>query len=156
MSTNAHRVADNIAWNLQIMVPTLANRKRFRQYDPWDLEPGDQSGEIRAFYVEWSGSSEDVEPTDLFDRVSDHEYEIRIKYPTIDSSYQNLQRVILQDRHDINNTLRNPDLWVGYSKTQTTADIGLWNRKRIGDEIVRDDDSWEFVSRWLCVIQEVE
>lgn len=155
MASYAYRIPENFRYILSEILPD-ANGRRFREIDPFDLISGDQSGSMRNFWVDWTGSDEDGEPTDLYDRVASHEYVVHIIYPKANASHQKVMRTIARDRHQINKALRNPDGFLGYNAANPSTDIGLWERKRTSDELSMDEDIWELTTVWQCTVREVE
>ena len=157
MATSAHYVYSNFVWRLETLTPTgtVGNlRSRFVSYDPLRDDAAAMPSS-RNFTVSWTGSAIDESPTDLYDRVAEHSYEIEIHYdPTL--KWQTLQEIILQDRHDISKRLRDPAYFVGYDASHSSTEIYLKNRIRTGDSLVRDATLVTLRQQYRCMIWETE
>ena len=159
MATNIHRVLDNFKWKLEGITLTNARvNNRLAEYDPL-LEPIPQcsSAWFRRFYIEWNDSGEDGHATDSDRREAAHLFRLFINYPEI-LPHNVLRDLYLQDRHDIAKTLRAPASRLGYDASNTTTDIGLYHRKRVGDamQIGTFEKVRQLVTDWRCLIREDE
>lgn len=151
------QIKENFIWRIQTLTPTHTRPgKKFIHVDPRREDADVSSGTTRNFTVYWQGSGTDVEPTDITERVAEHQFMIEVAYST-DYKIDLLQDIICSDRNDLNKLLRNTDYFLGYSDTYAANAIGLWSRVRISDEIVRNNEiTWYLRQLWRCTIQEVE
>jgi hypothetical protein len=156
MATNLHRILQNFQWRIATTTPTAGGRP-FRLVDPLADEIENTTGSLRKFYVAWSGSEEDLDLTDGYDRQAEHAISTVFHYPDATfENYGNLRDLVLQDRHDLIKTLRNNDNRLGYDADNTTDAIGLWHRVRADDELDTGDAVWILTINWTCTISEVE
>lgn len=157
MAAQAHLVRKNFVWRIEAVTPTettLARRASFTEVDPLRIDPEQSSGYQRAFSVQWQGSEGD-QLDDLLLRQQSHMYAVEVYYST-KLKYDDLHDIILQDRHDITKTLRNPSNVIGYSDAQSSTDIGVGGRWFDSDEIVREDNLWTYRAMWRVTITETE
>ena len=157
MATLIHRVFENFIWRIESLTPTATAgnlRTRFLDYDPLRHDPSAMPTS-RNFSVTWASSASDESPTDLYDRVAEHVFELEFHYePTM--KWNTLHEVILQDRHDINSLLRDPAYFIGYSAINSTDEINLKNRIRTGDSLVRSPSLITLRQSWRCMVWETE
>ena len=155
MATFAHNVIDNFRYRLETLTPTAGGRP-FRFADPFADEIGNQSGSKRRFFVAWTGSGPDTDLTDMRERTAEHDYVLTVFYPTANQNFHELTKLVLQDRHDIVDLLRDPTSWVGTDADNTTTALGIYHRMRSGDELTLDDDVWSLEISWTITLNEVE
>jgi hypothetical protein len=68
-----------------------------------------------------------------------------------------MHHIVLQDRHDIIKQLRDDTKRRGYNADNTTTDVGLYQRRRNGDQLIKDDPKlWRLLMEWECKILESE
>jgi hypothetical protein len=158
MSAAANNVLSNFRWRIESITPTATRPgKGFKFVDPLRLDPDVSTGTARNFSVYWENSEADLEPSDMMVRFADHTYLVEISYPASKFKIDDLQEIILQDRHDIIKAIHNPSSYVGIDANSTTASIGLHARHRLEDSLSREGEStWYFRQRWRCTIQEDE
>ena len=156
MSTNAHNIIKNFNYQIESITPTNQKKKNsFRHYNPYASDPSKSA--FRRFFVQWHGSDPDYAATDLDHREAPHQLRLHVDYPTtIDSD--DLEEMILQDRHDLIKKLRDSTSYVGISKDNTTAATGLMRRLRIGDATEREQFPGvvRLMIDWECKIEESE
>jgi hypothetical protein len=142
MSTNLHRVVSNTRWRIEALTPSHVygppdSPIKFRRFDPFEAEPANTSGWVRAFFVHWLGSSLDIGATNLDIREAIHPVFVHIIYPPAALPYEELEAMWLQDRHDIIKAMRDQAQRAGYDADNTTGDIGLMVRRRGSPDTVR-------------------
>lgn len=151
MATNLHRVLENFIYQIEQISPTSTlQRSRFINFDPSMTNPD----VARNFYVEWMDSDPDLSSSDSDRREASHQYRVHVFYPFI-LSWNKMHELISKDRHDLAHRLRRKQYCVGYSGN-TSAEIGLLNRNRSGDELNKTGDVWELSIGWRCKISEDE
>lgn len=159
MATAAHNALTNFEWRIAAISPTDGGRP-FRVADPFVDEIGNESGAKRRFVVSWMESDAIAEPTDMYQRIASHTVQVTVYYPIAGAgTWPVLRQTVLQDRHSLIGTLRDPAKFVGYSDSASTADNGIWARVFIGDSLDLSgdaDDMYEYTQRWRCDINEVE
>lgn len=164
MASSANLVLDNFYWRIEAITPTssVVGRRAFRRIDTLDIDPAQSSGLSRGFRVAWVASDEEHQVsgegiTDgLYNRAATHTFEVEVYYST-KLKWTDLHTVVLSDRHDLTKQLRDPDTWVGYNASNTTTDIGIYDRIRESDELDTDDPGyWVLRQSWRVIINEVE
>lgn len=153
-SSLLHRVLENFAWRVEAITPTLDAGRKFRRVDKLAYEVNDTSGTFRRFWVMWNGSGSDENVTDGSARVSVHEIELGVIYPTASTrDWHALQAIVVQDRHDLISHLQNRNL-AGFSAASPSTDIGLYTRERASDDVDRDESLWVLTLEWRCTVYE--
>lgn len=150
-------VFQNFAWRIEAISPTAqAGIGPFRMVDPEIADV--ETLRHRSFALFWESSDEDAGPTDLYDRWAVHTFTLEVYYRAGDQGIPNSKAhtLILADRDDICRTLRDPDLWAGTSDAASSTEIGLKDRRRVGDELERDEDTYTYRATWECHVREVE
>jgi hypothetical protein len=151
-----HRVIDNFYWRIEGTSPTnQISTNRFRAIDPIKKTPRKHSGDIRAFYVARNGSDEDSAATDLDRREAWHDFRLHMFYPAV-YPWQDLQRMIVQDRHDLAKVLRSMGARPGWDDDNAADNIGLYERQRATDTTDTTGDVYEVIMHWRCKIREEE
>lgn len=147
----------NLLWRMESITPTDTDPARgFLFYSPRDFNPETARGTVRSFTLFWDGSDPDDEPTDITERVADHQFTVEVAYST-DYPLDKLNELVLSDRNDILKTLRDTDGFVGVSDAQPTKATGIWSRVRTRDELDRGNSNiWYLRIVWRCKIQEAE
>jgi hypothetical protein len=127
--------------------------EQFTHVDPLRVDPMP----VRGFAVAWMRSEEDLGLTDGATwRNAFHEFSLDIWYPVGPAGLKwlNAHEMIMQDRHDLLKQLEETNL-KGYDASNTTTDIGLETRHRVGDELDRGTaDVWVYRSIWRCLVRE--
>lgn len=155
MASSLHRVRQNFAYQMAQISPTSTIVGRgFLIVDELRLGPeGNATGRARDFTVEWVGAAQDREPTDGYVREAVHEYRMRVSYPTILGTQQQIMDAIAQDRHDVIERLRPQTYYVGYAGSAST-DVGLMRRTRTRDYLSTDGPVWVHVYEFDCLVRE--
>lgn len=166
MAASANLVRDNFAWRIESITPTATEAflpPRFAEIDVNKVDVEQASGLARKFTLQWRGSDEDNDALgsriadDESQRLAAHTWIVAIYYPIDKVDAARLERVILQDRHDVLKLLRSPASFAGYSAAQPSASVGIYNRIRIQDEIDRDSERvWSLRTTWRTLINETE
>ena len=159
MATSLHLVHTNFIYQLELLTPTnTLTSKKFHSIDPLRLSEDLTTGLIRAFWVTWQGSDGNVVPTDLYDHYANHMFEVAVAYSVGPDGlkHEDAHQIILQDRFDISQALRDPDKFDGYNSSNPNTAIGLENRYRTQDELDRDDFAWILRQSWQCTVRETE
>jgi hypothetical protein len=140
VGSNADAALRNLKWRIESTAPTHQHPRRpFRWADPRRVGPADQPA-VRLFHVRWLGEEDAGDSvTDAVERRALHRYEVVVDYAA-DYGWLTLMDVVLQDRHDLIKTLRDPRQYVGTSATDATADIGLQSRHVTAASMDIDDD----------------
>jgi hypothetical protein len=168
MASNADLVLRNFAWKISGITPTsaLIDRSRFTEVNTL-VTPPDQSSGIasRGFEVTWLGSDEDNTHDDSYFadghnvREAVHRYMVEVYYSTR-YRREELQRAVLQDRHDMTKLLRDNDgsgsSFVGYNASNSSTNIGIHYRIRESDELVIAEDYWIYRAIWRVLLEENE
>jgi len=159
MATLAHRLYQNFKYWIEQITPTSTYgnpKNRFFFVDTLRTELDETSGLTRGFSLQWLGSNEDANPTDLFDRWAEHNYQLEVGYST-KLKTETLHKLVAQDRHDLCKQLRSPTYLLGWDVNNTTTDIGLDDRVRIGDELDTSSPAlWILRQQYRCLLQETE
>lgn len=158
MASAADLVLLNFVWRIETISPTstLAGKKFRHQDYSAVLSPEQSSGTTRGFTVQRLESSPFAEPSDMYDRIADHTYEVAIAYTT-DIPLERRERVIAQDGHDIKKQLRDHTKWNGTSGSDSAVDTGLWNRRLEREFIDRSSATTYYLRQtWRCTIREAE
>jgi cytochrome oxidase Cu insertion factor (SCO1/SenC/PrrC family) len=158
MATSLHRVYDGFIWRMETITPTNDDvRQKFVAFDPAKETPSNASGWFRKFYIDWRDSKGDFAATNVVQRESIHYFLITIYYPVVRSEWARMHHIVLQDRHDIIKQLRDDTKRRGYNADNTTTDVGLYQRRRNGDQLIKDDPKlWRLLMEWECKILESE
>jgi hypothetical protein len=159
MASQADRVLRNFRWRIESTAPTHQRpRKPFRWMDLAQMDP-DNHPALRLFQVRWLGEGQDDgdSVTDLAERRALHRYGIEVFYAA-DYDLEVIQEIILQDRHDLLKTLRDPRLFVGTGSGDSTSDVGLQARRSVGIRTDFDDEERSIILRleYECEIWETE
>ena len=152
-----NRLIQNTVWRIEAITPTNRDLPRFDFYDPYKKSPKiTSSGSTQKFYIEWVSSGPDTAATDSDRREAFHLIQIHVLYPVL-RGLTATQDTILEDRHDLLETLRNDNSLKGYNDANSTADIGLYHRERTRDNVDRSDERlWIYSSEWRCKVRESE
>ena len=155
MATSIHNVRRNFIYQLEQIVPDCASiGRRFEAVDRLRLgDDGNTTGRARDFIVRRQSAEEDRQPTDMTIREAWHEYQVRIAYPTTLGSEGDLEDIILQDRHQVCERLRDSQYFVGYSGATSTS-VGLLNRYRTEDTLDDTGPVWVVLYGFRCLIRE--
>jgi hypothetical protein len=159
--SNLSRAYHNFIWRLEGITPTNSTSGlRFRNFDPLKRSPKRSTGDVRKFSVAWLGSradGEDESPdaNDMYSRTARHNFEISVEYPAV-YPWDTMQQLVADDRHDILRALRDQANNIGYSASNATTDIGLWERRRTSDSLQTDDDVWILKLDYTAIINEPE
>lgn len=159
--SNLSYAYQNFIWRLEAITPTSTTSSfKFRSFDPLKRSPKRSTGDVRKFSVSWLGSGADGEDeapdaNDMYSRTARHNFEIKIEYPAV-YPWDTMQQLVADDRHDILKALRNQANNVGYNASNTTTDIGLWERRRTSDSLEINDDVWILKLNYLAIINEPE
>jgi hypothetical protein len=156
MATLAHRVIENFIYQIcQISPTSTLMRTLFTSFDPTAIAPEVSEGFARHFYVEWTDSDENLPSSDSDRREAWHSYRVHVFYPLI-LGFSEMHELIMLDRHDLLFRLRRKEYCVGYSASNPTTEIGLFNRYRIGDELDKSENVWRLTIGYRCKISEDE
>lgn len=160
MAATAQLVFENFIWRIESKTPTDTSvlTEGFLYSSGYKVP---EETRPRSFSVLWNSSGEDAmaggDPIveDLSGRIADHQYTVEVYYRA-EFGDRDLQKVILLDRHDIAKQLRDPALFVGYDDDNSSASLGVCDRKRVSDEIERGEVVWTYRSVWALIISEDE
>ena len=157
MATSLHRIYDNFIWRIETITPTYTSRHGgFRSFDPTKETVGANSGSLRKFFVEWNDSGKDFAATNVNAREAPHTWMLTVFYPIV-QPWKETHHMILLDRHDLLTQLRDDRKRVGYNADNTTTDIGLYQRRRLGDQLIKDEPKlWRLLIEWECKTVESE
>lgn len=166
MTATANLVYANFVWRIEAIDPTAATigKDRFFSIDPRAVhgtDPRTSSGLTRGFAVTWRGAgTQNVVGGDAIcdtysSRFADHTFELAVYY-SAKLKWEDLQQLLLSDRHDIIAALRYQSSWVGYDASHTTTALGLANRVIESDETEQTDDYVALRQTWRCSIEETE
>ena len=109
--------------------------------------------------MQWDGSDEDIDMSDMSERNAHHTYRLVIVYSVGPDGlkWTDAHDIIAQDRHDLILTLRNQGNRVGYDADNTTTDIGIMHRWRVSDDLATGNPTtWTLEQRWRCTVNEAE
>lgn len=152
-------VLQNFVYRVEAIDPTSALcRRKFRSNDSAvTVSPSTSAGMVRSFNVFWESSEPAEEVEDIVERISDSEWTLEVFYP-LDSARGTLelQRLIMQDRHDLIKALRTSDNFDGTSPNTPTTETDLHRRSFVGDDIEQGDQTWTYRQRWSCTVFESE
>lgn len=157
MATDLHNARLNFVAQLEGITPTYARVGRlFRLTDGLRgaALDGDSSGRARDFAVTWRGSAADKEPSDMTIREAWHDMEIVVAYPIAIGREDDLNEMIVKDRHDIIAALRLSSSYKGIpgNSTQSTGIVRRW---RTADELNTEGVVWLLTQRWDTLVREV-
>lgn len=173
MAATLHRVRENFIYWIEQITPTNTSAvdREFQWVDSARFSAsGDSSGHARNFDVVWSPGEEDhivgsqLVIDALNSRIAEHMFVVRLFLPASWLS-GDLHNVMLDDRHDVIKQLGDPAKWVGYDASNTTTEIGLYDRVKVTEELVKeaadsDDedeaDSYVLNMVFRCVVEETE
>lgn len=166
MTATANLVYSNFVWRIAAIDPTATTigKDRFFAIDPRAVhgtDPRTSSGLTRGFAVTWKGAGEqnmvggDAICDTYSSRFADHVYELVVYY-SAKLKWEELQKLLLSDRHDIIKALRYPSTWVGYDASHTTDSLGLANRWIESDDTEDTDEYVALRQTWRCSIEETE
>jgi len=150
-------VYKNFLYRIASITPTNKTvGKGYRFVSPRDFDPDEAQGVARTFTVYWDGSDEDVEPTDITERIAPHSFTLEVAYST-SFPVDTLHQIILDDRDDLITKLRDTDSYTGISVSNPATDVGLWARVRARDDIDRGGThTWYLRQTWTCTVREAE
>jgi len=159
MASQADRVLHNFRWRIEGTAPTHQRpRKPFRWMDLAQMDM-DNHPALRLFQVRWlsEGRDDGDSVTDLAERRALHRYAIEVYYAA-DYDLATIQEIVLQDRHDLLKTLRDPRLFVGTGSGDSTSDVGLVARRSVGIRTDFNDEERIIILRleYECEIWETE
>lgn len=161
MATQLHNIRRNFIWRIESISPTARfHGVGFESFDPLKYEVGNQSGDVRKFFVRRLGSDgQDLDGTNYSIRKATHNYEVQVFYPDAIGSEAEREDLIAQDRHDILKALRRSGNYVGFDDSNTSTQLRLINRYATGEEVTEDEEEPEVVAMVLtfaCLIHEDE
>lgn len=160
MADLAYRALDNIRMHMAAITPSETATSapgRFREWTDTDNLPGDSSGSSRSYQLVWMGSGEDEGLSDGYSRLATHRIRLDVYYSSRHPA-DALMRIVMRDRSDIIKRLNVPTVngtLVGYAGATSTP-IGLYNRVRDEDELIRVGDIYILRMIWRCQIDETE
>jgi len=150
MGSNADRVIANTRWRIESTSPTHQRpRKPFRWMDLAGVDAENYPA-LRLFQVLWLEEEDDEDSvTDLVERRAVHKILIEVAYAD-DYGLELRQEIMLQDRHDLIKTLRDPRLFAGTSASDPTGETGLQARRVTAARREFDDDANMAILRIEC------
>ena len=158
MSSAANLVLNNFVYRIGAITPTAGGKGFVYNARSTTLDPDASPGMVRSFGVYFNESEEAHDVEDITERWAQSTWTVEIAYPVkSERGDENLQSMILQDRHDIIKVLRTSNNKDGTSAAAPSATTGLIYRKFVGDELDREDPvTWIYTQTWACMIQEPE
>jgi len=154
VATNLHRVLENFRWRIGQIAPTCTTaRKGFTSPDATKSRTTQSSGQLRDFVVRWDSSGGDEGPSDTNGRIADHQVMVEAIYPVVLNEDQ-LQEMIVLDRHDIAFQLQQSANVLGYSDDAPTTDVGIMLRQRVRDNLERQAQIWRLKMTFRVKVRE--
>lgn len=165
MASSLNLVLQNFAWRIDALTPTdqtIIGQNRFIQTDPFRIDPEQSSGLTRHYSLLWTGGGAGQYAYDqaindnLVERTATHTFDLRVYYHPSKIKYDRLQWAMAQDRHDLHKQLRDPDKWVGYNDSNTSTDLGVYDRYNTSESVDYTPTLVTVSYEWTCVILESE
>ena len=156
-ATSAHLVLENFAYRTKLITPTIAG-ERYKELgvDLPEIEPGEQPGTTRMFTIDWDEAAPVEGKWSGYDRIAWHTVIQVVYYPAASLGDRAARyELILSDRHDIISALEAQSSRDGYDADHASTDVGLQVRQCGVTSLDRDEDVWQLVLPFQCLIKEI-